>query len=362
MIKRFLYIFFLITTNFLFGQEVIIIDNNNNPIHNAAVFNEDKSIYVLSDINGVVNLTRFSNNEKLFFQHPKYYINPIIKSLIVNNSNKFWVAEETLYEIEEVTLRNNQNTNNIKNSSAKKIFISKREIEKMNTENLADLLEKKGGISVQKSQLGGGSPNIRGFEANKILLVLDGVRLNNAIYRSGHLQNIITIDESVLESTEVIFGPSSVLYGSDALGGTINMSTKRLYFSNEPKIKTSMFSRYATAYNGFSSHQSILYESKRFSLFNAVSLRDYGDVKMGKRRSHGFNEWGKMYFFVNEDGEVVMNDNPDVQKNTGFQQFDIINKMLFKLNDEWRLTSNIQYSTSSNVPRFDKLNDLSISN
>lgn len=359
MIKRFLYIFFLITTNFLFGQEVIIIDNNNNPIHNAAVFNEDKSIYVLSDINGVVNLTRFSNNEKLFFQHPKYYINPIIKSLVVNNSNKFWVAEETLYEIEEVTLRNNQNTNNIKNSSAKKIFISKREIEKMNTENLADLLEKKGGISVQKSQLGGGSPNIRGFEANKILLVLDGVRLNNAIYRSGHLQNIITIDESVLESTEVIFGPSSVLYGSDALGGTINMSTKRLYFSNEPKIKTSMFSRYATAYNGFSSHQSILYESKRFSLFNAVSLRDYGDVKMGKRRSHGFNEWGKMYFFVNEDGEVVMNENPDVQKNTGFQQFDIINKMLFKLNDEWRLTSNIQYSTSSNVPRFDKLNDLS---
>ena len=359
MIKRFIYIFFLFTTHVLLGQEIIIVDNNNNPIHNAAVFNKDKSIHVLSDINGVVNLTRFSNNEKLFFQHPKYYINPIIKSLIINNSSKFWVAEEMLYEIEEVTLRNNQNTNNIKNSSAKKIFISKKEIEKMNTENLADLLEKKGGISVQKSQLGGGSPNIRGFEANKILLVLDGIRLNNAIYRSGHLQNIITIDESVLESTEVIFGPSSVLYGSDALGGTINMSTKRLYFSNEPSIKTSMFSRYASAYDGFSSHQSILYESKRFSLFNAVSLRDYGDVKMGKRRSHGFNEWGKMYFFVNEDGEIIMNENPDVQKNTGFQQFDMINKMLFKLNDEWRLTSNIQYSTSSNVPRFDKLNDLS---
>ena len=56
---------------------------------------------------------------------------------------------------------------------------------------------------------------------------------------------------------------------------------------------------------------------------------------MGKRRSHGFNEWGKMYFFVNEDGEIVMNENPDIYKNTGFQQFDIINKMLFKLNDEW---------------------------
>ena len=85
-------------------------------------------------------------------------------------------------------------------------------------------------VEVQKSQFGGGSPNIRGFEANKILLTLDGVRLNNAIYRSGHLQNIISIDESVLEDVAVIFGPSSVLYGSDALGGTIHMKTKSLYF------------------------------------------------------------------------------------------------------------------------------------
>ena len=66
-----------------------------------------------------------------------------------------------------------------------------------------------------------------------------------------------------------------------------------------------------------------------------------------------------MHFYVNENGDVVMNENPNIQKNTGFQQLDIINKMLFKLNDQWRMTSNIQYSTSSNVPRFDKLNDLS---
>ena len=79
MIKRFIYIYILFITNVLFSQEIIIVDNNNNPIHNAAVFNKDKSIHVLSDINGVVNLNRFSNNEKLYFQHPKYYINPIIK-------------------------------------------------------------------------------------------------------------------------------------------------------------------------------------------------------------------------------------------------------------------------------------------
>ena len=357
MIKKFFLWFFFIFSNLVLSQEVIIVDINNNPINNAAIFNKEKSIHVLSDLNGIVNLTRFSNNEKVYFQHPKYISGPILKKVLLKN--KFWVVEEMLYEINEVTLRYNQNTNNIKNSADKKIFITKKEIENMNTENLADLLEKKGGISVQKSQFGGGSPNIRGFEANKILLVIDGVRLNNAIYRSGHLQNIITIDESILESTEVIFGPSSVLYGSDALGGTINMSTKRLYFSNEPNIKSSYFTRYASAYNGFSSHNSFLYESRGFAVFNALSLKDYGDVKMGERRGHGYNNWGLVHFYVNEDGEVLMNDNPNIQKNTGFQQFDLINKMLFKLSNEWRMTTNIQYSTSSNVPRFDKLNDLS---
>ena len=357
MIKKVFFCCCFLISNLLIGQEIIIIDKNKNPINNAAIFNKEKSIHVLSDLNGIVNLTRFSSNEEIYFQHPKYISKPALKNDLLKN--KFWIVKEMLYEIEEVTLKHNQNTNNIKNSAAKKIFITKKEIETMNTENLADLLEKKGGISVQKSQFGGGSPNIRGFEANKILLVIDGVRLNNAIYRSGHLQNIITIDESVLESTEVIFGPSSVLYGSDALGGTINMSTKRLYFSNEPNIKSSYFTRYASAYNGISSHNSFLYETKKFAVFNALSLKDYGDVKMGERRSHGYSNWGLMHFYVNEDGEILMNDNPNIQKNTGFQQLDLINKMLFKLSNEWRMTTNIQYSTSSNVPRFDKLNDLS---
>jgi len=356
MTKNYFFICVFLMSFSAFCQKIVIVDENNNAINNAAVFNEDKSIHVLSDFNGIVNLSRFLNNEKIYLQHPKYNSKPTLKTELLKIG--FWRVQEILYTIEEVTLSYNQNKNNIKNSSAKKIFITKKEIEKMNTENLADLLEKKGGISVQKSQFGGGSPNIRGFEANKILLVLDGVRLNNAIYRSGHLQNIITIDESILESTEVIFGPSSVLYGSDALGGTINMSTKRLYFSNSPKIETSFFSRYASAYNGISSHQSFLYESKKFSVFNAFSLKDYGDVKMGERRSHGYNNWGLMHFYVNENGDIVMNENPNIQKNTGFQQLDIVNKMLFKINDEWRMTSNIQYSTSSNVPRFDKLNDL----
>lgn len=88
------------------------------------------------------------------------------------------------------------------------------------------LLESAGAVAVQKSQGGGGSPIIRGFEASRILLVIDGVRMNNLIYRSGHLQNLLTTDPYSLSSMEVIYGSASVLYGSDALGGVIHLYTR----------------------------------------------------------------------------------------------------------------------------------------
>jgi hemoglobin/transferrin/lactoferrin receptor protein len=76
-----------------------------------------------------------------------------------------------------------------------------------------------GNVLVQKSQLGGGSPIIRGFEANKVLIVVDGVRMNNAIFRNWSLtQNVITMDNSILEKTEILFGPASVMYGQRCIG------------------------------------------------------------------------------------------------------------------------------------------------
>ena len=349
------FIFFLILFNLAVGQEVLIVDDNNNPIPNVFLFNESKSISALSNISGEVNISRFNLNELIYIQHPIYESSPIRK-IEVLKTKKINVTE-TIYEIPEIFLDEAKNTDNIKNNSEQKIFISRKEINKLNTENIADLLEKKGGISVQKSQFGGGSPNIRGFEANKILLVVDGVRLNNAIYRSGHVQNIISIDESVLEDVAVTFGPSSVLHGSDALGGSIHMKTKNLYFKNSPEFRTNFFTRYASGYNGFSSHYSLNYQSKKFSIFSGITSRDYGDVKMGKNRYHGYENWGRIFYYE-QNGDIVENNNMDNQPNTGYQQLDWINKMMFKLNDYWRITSNTQYSTTSNVPRFDKLNDV----
>ena len=83
-------------------------------------------------------------------------------------------------------------------------IISNQSINDLKPMNTADLLEKTGSAFVQKSQQGGGSPVLRGFEANRILLVVDGIRMNNAIYRGGHLQNILRVDPYMLERVEVV--------------------------------------------------------------------------------------------------------------------------------------------------------------
>ena len=116
------------------------------------------------------------------------------------------------------------------------LTISAKKMAFFNQQTTAELLTHTGNVLVQKSQLGGGSPVIRGFEANKVLLVVDGVRMNNAIFRGGHLQNVITMDNTILDKTEILFGPSSVMYGSDALGGVIAFLPKILCFQ-KPRVK-----------------------------------------------------------------------------------------------------------------------------
>ena len=113
----------------------------------------------------------------------------------------------------------------------------------------ADLLDRGGYVFIQKSQLGGGSPMIRGLSTNRLVLSVDGVRLNNAIYRGGNIHNIISISPLNIENTEVIMGSASVLYGSDAIGGVMNFYTKKANLSDnsDPKIQLNLRSRYSSA-------------------------------------------------------------------------------------------------------------------
>ena len=226
------------------------------------------------------------------------------------------------------------------------------------------MLQNSGQVLVQKSQGGGGSPIMRGFEANKLLMVVDGVRMNNAIYRSGHLQNSITIDPSILSKTEVIFGPSSVLYGSDALGGVIHFHTANPKLADSTKWVNA--TNYSTFYNSNNNSTStnINYSigQKKWGLLTSLSYSKFKDSKMGQNRLHGYSDWGLQTNYVKTiDGvdSMFTNSNPSNQTGIGYSQTDVLSKLIFKPSNALDFALNFQYSNSSNVNRYDKLSEYS---
>lgn len=244
--------------------------------------------------------------------------------------------------------------------------LNKNDISKANAQNTGDLLISTGNVFVQKSQQGGSSPVIRGFEASRVLLVVDGIRMNNAIYRSGHLQNIITVDQNMLERVEVMYGPSSTQYGSDALGGTIHMISKPARLANKGERFTpsgNSFFRYSSANDEKSTHVDINLGYKKFGLLSSVTYSDFGDMKMGGNWPDKYPGFGSRNEYVTQLNNsfvdsVVRNSNNRIQKYSGYRQWDIMNKLLLQQNDKLSHVFTAQFSNSSNIPRYDRLQDI----
>src|SRR5215210_180751 len=237
--------------------------------------------------------------------------------------------------LDEVFIYSNKFPEKRKNIVQKIDVVTGQRIAQINTQNTGDLMINTGNIFVQKSQQGGGSPVIRGFEASRVLLVVDGVRMNNAIYRAGHLQNIITIDNMVLDRLEVLYGPSSTLYGSDALGGVVNLYTKNPQLSKTRKteIKGNATVRYATANREVRGNITMNSGGKQWASLTSVTYGSFGDMEQGAQRMDKYPDFGKKLFKVERFGStdsVTANANPDKQVPSGYKQFDVTQKILYQ--------------------------------
>ena len=231
-----------------------------------------------------------------------------------------------------------------------------------NPQNSADLLLHTGQVFVQKSQGGGGSPVLRGFEANRILLVIDGVRMNNAIYRGGHLQNVLRIDPSLLERVEVLMGPSSVVYGSDALGGVIHFRTRDPKLSSNQKtaVEANALLRYSSANQEKTGHVDFGIGGKKWGILSSLTLANFGDLTQGNNRLSAYPDFGKLRQYAerqNGQDVAVFNANPNVQVGSGYQQTDFYTKFLFQPSASVKHTLNVQFSNTSDVPRYDRLSE-----
>ena len=339
------------------AQQIIVVDEiSNEPIPGSVVFNYLTTKSAISDFDGLVEIKEFRDFEKVYFRHLSYHNTSIRKSAI--QDTVFLSPKST--SLNEVVISASKFAQSKKEVPQNIISIDSKDIQLSNPQTSADLLSNSGRVFVQKSQLGGGSPMIRGFSTNRLLITVDGVRLNNAIFRSGNVQNVLSVNPFNVEKTEVILGSGSVIYGSDAIGGVMNFytTTPKLSITTKPLLTSRSTIRYASASNERTAHLDFNLGFQKWGFHSSVSVSDFGDLKMGKQ---GPDDYLSLYYSESLNGQDMMTPNttPRVQKFTNFSQMHLAQKVIYKASDDLKFDLGLHYSTTSDYPRYDRLATLS---
>jgi hemoglobin/transferrin/lactoferrin receptor protein len=367
MKKLLFFAFFLLSMGWTYAQKTIMLIDNATykPVANVVVSKSDQSaVFGKTNEKGELQLNLKDLN--YLFSHPDYLSLVVTVEEIESSKYKVFI-NQNVNSFEEIVVSASKFEEKKKDVAQKIQVLRAAEIASQNQSSMADVLANTGNVMVQKSQLGGGSPIIRGFETNKVLMVVDGVRMNNAIYRGGHLQNIVTLDNSIMDRVEVVFGAGSVVYGSDALGGVMNFTTKSptLSSNNELLVKASAFTRYFSAANGYSGHADVSLGTKRFGSLTSFTYSKIGDLRQGANRNPFVGNFGSRPWYAatfNGVDSMVMNADSNVQVGSGYMQYDLLQKFTFKQNETMTHKLNFQLSNSGDVPRYDRLTQMSGSN
>ena len=332
----------------------VLEEGTEEPIAGVAIYNLRKTTSVITDLKGQASLELFDLNETIYFQNLLYkkrtlkiskldgdvtiYLTPKIEDLnqIVVSASKF---EQSKRDIPQTIVN-----------------INAKDIEFENPQTSADLLESTGNVYVQKSQLGGGSPMIRGFSTNRLLITVDGVRMNNATFRGGNLQNVISIDPFTIQNTEITLGAGSVVYGSDAIGGVMSFYTKKPQLSYKDSLffRANSAIRYASSTNENTGHLDLNFGLNKWAFLTSISYTNFDDLRMGSRgpRDYLRTEYVQT---INGEDTIIQNENPQIQRPTGYDQINVLQKVRYEPKEDLSFDIGLYYTKTSSYARYDRL-------
>lgn len=337
-----------------YAQDITVVDEKGRGIQDVIV-SSSNGLDAFSDVNGIVSLDGFVDSALLTIQHHKYFPVNITKANALQLTGRSVTLKPSQKTLPAITIGTPLELDPDE-LPLNMIRLDPEKYKLQPVQTTADMLAASGSVFVQKSQYGGGSPMIRGFSANRILIVVDGVRMNNAIFRGGNLQNIISIDAFSIDEGEVILGPGSMLYGSDALGGVIDFhSIEPKYFDED----SSLVSGNAVFRTGSASlektiHANLNYHGKRFSFVSSFTTSDYGDLRMG---SNGPDDYLRKEYVARINGvdSIVANQNGLIQVGSGYKQMNALNKIRFRPSENWDVSYAFHWSETTDIPRYDRL-------
>jgi len=337
-----------------YSQIVTITDGaNHQPIELATISSESPSANTITNSKGQANISDFKDSQVIEIRMLGYRTE--IFSYEQLKSAAFTIKLTPGITMDEVVVSASRWNQRSRNIPTKITSIASKTVILQNLQTAADLLGASGKVFIQKSQQGGGSPMIRGFATNRLLYVVDGVRMNTAIFRSGNIQNVISLDPFATEKTEVFFGPGSVIYGSDAIGGVMSFQTltPQMSLNDEPLIKGSAVTRYSSANNEKTAHFDVNVGWKKWASVTSFSSYDFGDLRMG---SHGPEEYLRPFYVQRIDSvdRVITNDDQQIQRPTAYTQMNIMQKIRYKPDGKWDFQYGFHYSTTSDYARYDR--------
>lgn len=337
------------------SQIITIKDNETQkPIELATLRSANPNAFVTTNAEGQADISAFKEAGKIEIRSLGYKTE--IKSFSEIEGMNFEISlVVAATQFDEVVVSATRWSQSSRNIPSKISIISPKDVALFNPQTAADLLGSSGEVFIQKSQQGGGSPMIRGFSTNRLLYTIDGVRMNSAIFRAGNLQNVISLDPFAIENTEVFFGPGSIIYGSDAIGGVMSFQTltPQLSLTDKPLVTGKAVSRYSSANNEITNHFDVNIGWKKWASVTSFTHSKFGDLRMGK---NGPDEYLKTFYVQRVDSvdRVFENADPRVQNPTGYQQMNLMQKIRFSPNKHWDIQYGFHYSETSEYSRYDR--------
>ena len=349
-----LFLFFSVLFSNSIAQQVTVQESGSNtPLSNVLIYVAENGDIIFTNSKGHADISKFKGEKKIYFRHFGFQTQSFSWEVLEGNNFKISL-ESDLLTLDAAVISANRWSQNQQDTPEKVRRLDQGKLMLRNPANTADWLGSSGEVFIQKSQLGGGSPMIRGFSANRLLYSVDGVRMNTAIFRSGNLQNVISLDPFSVANTEIQFGPGSVMYGSDAIGGVMVFETLRPNPEAEG-IQGNFISRFSSAYQEKTFHADLTYGSQKLKFTTSATYFDYGDSRMGK--NGGQDSYLRPDYVVREGESDVIKINPDpwVQVGSGYTQLNLMQKALWKVSDKSTFDYGFHFSTSSDIPRYDRL-------
>ena len=342
---------------FTFSQTITVVDKTTRqPVRNVSVFSKKLNITAVTNSKGQVDISNLKEADSIYFQHIGYKT-AVFSSKEIEIIKFNLELVETNISLNEVVVSANRWEENQIEIPYRIEKINAREISFQNTQTSADLLGSSGYTYIQKSQMAGGSPVLRGFATNRVMLVVDGVRMNNAIFRTGNLQNVISIDAASLESTEILFGPGAVIYGSDAIGGVMDFHTLDPEFSDKSGkllFTGNAFGRFSSANTEKTGHVDFIIGLKKWAFLTSYSNADYADLRTGSDGNSFYLRPSYVKTFNGVDSLLVNNDST-LQIGSAYSQQNFMQKISFKPSESWRIDYGFHYSATSDAGRYDRL-------